>query len=280
MPNIGERIKGSEIGFYHPHRDDWYIWDSCLDCGKERWVRLVGGKPRSTRCLPCSTKHKNISNRLVPMGDKDGPPVIGEIRHGCDIDKSSSWKHKFIWAACVDCGKQTWVFFVKGKDYNSNYRCSKCSGSRQVKKINILGNTLQRDANPHWKGGRCKLPNGYIQIRLYPEDPYYPMADSKHYVLEHRLVMAKQLGRCLYSWEIVHHKHTKYPQGSKEDKGDNRSDNLKLVSDDVHKQITILETKLNKRIQALESRVTLLESENVLLRTQLDGNPDDINLTG
>jgi hypothetical protein len=99
------------------------------------------------------------------------------------------------------------------------------------------------------------------------------MADKDHYVYEHRLVMAKQLGRCLFSWEIVHHKHTKYPQGSKEDKGDNRPENLKVVTDDEHKQISILEAEFNKRINELESRITLLESENVLLRTQLEGNP-------
>jgi len=76
--------------------------------------------------------------------------------------------------------------------------------------------------------------------------------------------MAKSLGRNLHPWEIVHHKHTRYPAGSNEDKQDNRIENLQLVSDDKHKQITLMEN----RIHYLEDRVTNLEAEIVLLKTQ------------
>ena len=65
------------------------------------------------------------------------------------------------------------------------------------------------------------------------------------YLREHRLVVAQALGRCLQSWEIVHHKGAKFPKGSIEDKQDNRyPENLQLVSDDRHLQITILEIKI------------------------------------
>ena len=87
------------------------------------------------------------------------------------------------------------------------------------------------------------------------------MANRQGYVREHRLIVAKKLGRCLHIWELVHHKHTQYPAGSIEDKQDNRDENLQLVTDDRHKQITILEN----RIKQLEQRVTLLEAENVAL---------------
>ena len=92
------------------------------------------------------------------------------------------------------------------------------------------------------------------------------MADKAHYVQEHRLVVAKYLNRCLLPWEIVHHKGTKYPIGSKEDKGDNRRENLELITD---KRFHMVDMKVKNLISGLQIRVTLLEAEIELLKTQL-----------
>lgn len=91
--------------------------------------------------------------------------------------------------------------------------------------------------------------SGYISIRVYSDDFFYPMASWNGYVREHRLVMAKHLGRNLSSWELIHHIN-----GIKDD---NRLENLQLVTDDKHKQITVLEN----RIKFLERRVVILEAE-------------------
>lgn len=55
-----------------------------------------------------------------------------------------------------------------------------------------------------WKGG-YKKRGAYIAVRMDPDDPLYSMAPKSGYVLEHRLVMARKLGRPLAPTETVHH---------------------------------------------------------------------------
>lgn len=43
-------------------------------------------------------------------------------------------------------------------------------------------------------------------MKLPAEDYYFPMSNNNGYILEHRLVMARHLGRLLQSWELIHHK--------------------------------------------------------------------------
>jgi len=176
-------------------------------------------------------------------------PEIGEIKRGREINQKGCYT-KFCWCACQDCGKKRWVRLLNGKPKHS--RCNVCTSK--------LKQVLRHSAN--WQP-RTLFKNGYISVRLYEDDFFYPMTRKDGYVFEHRLVVAKALGRCLHDWEIVHHLHDKYPAGSVEDKQDNRyPENLQLVSDLGHNQITILE----RRINYLEQRVTLLEAENALLR--------------
>lgn len=60
-----------------------------------------------------------------------------------------------------------------------------------------------------WKGGRRLCEDGYVLVLVRPDDPFYCMAQKKmggvRYALEHRIVMARHLGRVLESYETVHH---------------------------------------------------------------------------
>jgi len=74
-----------------------------------------------------------------------------------------------------------------------------------------------------WRGGTTEGAGGYVLVWIDKNDPLYSMSVSgKNYVLEHRLVMARQLGRPLEKHESVHHING--------DRKDNRIENLQLRS--------------------------------------------------
>lgn len=74
--------------------------------------------------------------------------------------------------------------------------------------------------NPAYKAGRYTNSDGYVRVLLDPNDPLISMADKKRYVLEHRLVMARLIGRPLMADESVHHIDG--------DRGNNTAGNLQL----------------------------------------------------
>ncbi len=141
---------------------------------------------------------------------------------------------KWVWHACVDCGKERWVFLLHGNPLN--LRCTKCAAKERTK---------ERYGPLHhaWGGGRRKTRYGYVRVWVSADDFFFPMCHEKRmhggYVMEHRLVMAKSLGRNLHLWEIVHHKN-----GVKDD---NRIENLRLISIDGHLQLTKLETMIHQK---------------------------------
>jgi len=151
---------------------------------------------------------------------------------------------KHIWAACIDCGKERWVDIKKGKPVSK--RCIICANKSLEKRMT------------YWKGGEMKNKAGYVLIRIFPNDPFYPMAQQNGYVLEHRLIMAQKLNRCLYPWEIVHHKN-----GITDD---NYENNLELVTEIKHKQFTRYEIYFRKLIK----KIAQLEAENKKLKKLLE----------
>ena len=162
-------------------------------------------------------------------------PKIGEIKRGHEINKRSD--HNHIWHACLDCRKERWVLLIR--DHPVNKRCIQCA--QKLNGINKRGKN-----NPNWRGVRRVDSQGRVKIRLYPDDFFYLMADSRGDVKEHRLIVAKTLNRCLKSWEIVHHIN--------ENKLDNRPRNLELIDNaDVHNTITILSRKVTYQTQLIEN---------------------------
>ena len=179
-------------------------------------------------------------------------PEINDIKPAREIGKNGDGA-RYIYIACPDCNKTRWVRYLKGSPETT--RCYDCA--RRVASLKIKGKD-----NPLWRGGRNKS-QGYILVILSPKDaPFRSMAGSRGRIPEHRLVMAKHLGRCLEPWEIVHHKN-----GVRDD---NKIENLELLPNqashigDSHLKRRLGE--LEKQVVGQAERITLLEAENITLR--------------
>jgi len=59
----------------------------------------------------------------------------------------------------------------------------------------------------NWRGGRWKMADGYIYVWLPADHPFAAMCNARGYVGEHRLVLAKNLGRPLTGEEVAHHRN-------------------------------------------------------------------------
>ena len=172
-------------------------------------------------------------------------PEIGEIRTGKQLGYRDSYKH--IWQACIDCGKERWVYLKKGKPPSK--LCRSCSH----KGLSRSPEVRQKMSQAHFKGGRYINSEGYVLLFLRLDDPFFPMAKKGGYVLEHRLVVAKVLGRCLLSSELVHHKN-----GIKDD---NRIENLEILNESSHQLRTMFcrNCELKKEIRLLRLQVKNLQ---------------------
>jgi DNA-binding CsgD family transcriptional regulator len=76
------------------------------------------------------------------------------------------------------------------------------------------------DRSASWRGGRTVVAGGYVKVRPTPDDLAYCDQGSNGYVLEHRLIVARFLGRRLLASETVHHING--------NTGDNRLENLQI----------------------------------------------------
>ena len=165
-------------------------------------------------------------------------PQIDEVRRAKEIWPERVYKkkpsagyqsaryRKFIWTACSKCGVERWVAIHKGKP--RYLLCRKCAMNTPEERQKRRDRAL-KGKNSQWKN-RSKYVDryGYAWVKVAIGDFFYEMVGNLYkkrhkngWVLEHRLVMAKYLKRCLLSWEIVHHKNGM--------KGDNRLENLQLL---------------------------------------------------
>ena len=186
-------------------------------------------------------------------------PEVGEIKKAREVGKKGT--SQYIWHICKNCGKGRWVHSQNGEP--RSFKCKSCAGR--------LRPQPRGENSKIWKGGRFKRNDGYILIWIPPDNFFRQMTNPRGYVMEHRLVMAKKLGRCLHRWELVHHLN-----GIRDD---NPPENLAITMKQYHEkhtfevilktQVQILENKIDKLLEGqreLKQEIRLLRLENKQLR--------------
>ena len=146
---------------------------------------------------------------------------LGRVVSGPEIERNG----RHVKDACPICGK---VRFVRLR--YKGWLCGSCATTKSHKDNPRIG---RQENHYNWKGGINLNGRGYIVEYVNQANPFYPMASNTGqkrfggYILQHRLVMARHLGRCLESYEIVH-----YINGNKTD---NRIENLNMITRGAHR---------------------------------------------
>lgn len=195
-------------------------------------------------------------------------PQLGEIRRASEIGlRANKGYAKYMWQACLMCGRERWVLLAVGKPMSNH--CRVCNSKRPEVRARInqslkghpTSEATRIKLRDKFLMGRRGMSRGYWGIWVSPDDFFAPMRQSDGYVLEHRLVMAKHLGRCLQTWEVVHHLN-----GIRDD---NRPENLKIVGEMQHNAITYYETKIKQlRRQVEKQKAEIAELKTHIIRNR------------
>ncbi len=144
-----------------------------------------------------------------------------EAAGGVTTEEGEEWKRRYVVAGSVtalarEMGKHPQTIRYHLRKHGVPIRSTGFAAPRTVP-------TATGADHGNWKGGLVMHSDGYITEYA----PWHPAASGqKGYVLQHRLVMEKTLGRFLTSDELVHHKN--------EDKADNRPENLEVTTRSHH----------------------------------------------
>ncbi|KKL74085.1 hypothetical protein LCGC14_2068400 [marine sediment metagenome] len=164
-------------------------------------------------------------------------PEVGVRVQGKEIGKTGfNAKRGYVYLVCSTCGEGRWA---RQYDKRKGESCLSCT----------TGLTRRKVAGQH-----RRTSSGYTKVKVDDNDFFYPMVDKEGYIREHRLVMARKLGRLLLPQEQVHHIN-----GIKDD---NRRENLELVSAQEHSIYNQLcgNCPLRKEIRLLRWQVRELNS--------------------
>jgi len=143
MPKIGEIKQAKDIwGSKNNHN---FMWCVCPKCGKERWVLIVQGKPKSKHCNACAIRRPRRGQiiRCATCGKEIYVRPSGfKIKKYCSRECANKGLIKGKPLICKVCGKE----YYRSPSLGSIYCSNKCKGEA----ITLL---QSGENNPSWKGG-------------------------------------------------------------------------------------------------------------------------------
>ena len=152
-------------------------------------------------------------------------PFVDFTRQELRICDKRGHRRLYVWVQCPDCQQWRWAAVSKVKGECKSTHCHLCAAR-----------SVQRGSGPAYEGWRIGS-RGYRRISILQlsegDAALAGAARGLKMVGEHRLVIARCLGRPLESAELVHH-----VDGMKDN---NRPDNLMIMSNAFHAQLTRLE---------------------------------------
>lgn len=103
----------------------------------------------------------------------------------------------------------------------TQFSCNQATVSKALKSRGVASSSHASGAeHGSWRGGIISAQGGYIKEMISSGDIFAAMRGRNGYVFQHRLVMARALGRVLHPSETVHHINGNV--------ADNRIENLQL----------------------------------------------------
>lgn len=215
---------------------------ACESCGNEITSR---GATRfcSRKCSAASRKTSETKicehcGTIFPVGGGSSRGRKSRARRFCSHKCAGAARNLKKVRICKGCGIE---FYRRGHN-QPKYHSAQCAHNHasEIHKITLTcdrcGKTFarwrsQRVGKKHYCSGECRAAG-----RVYATGKYHPQwkgggrwSNPQGYIyfevngvrkLEHRVIMEQHLGRCLETWETVHHING--------DRADNRIENLQL----------------------------------------------------
>lgn len=197
--------------------------DSCSPKTRPRKARLT--YPSLKTCVVCSTPFpcnnatqlrrnkvcsRDCSNRLIGLanaGKKRPDPICmkcGKPFRPKGRPAKALAKYRYCGVGCATAARMEDPATVERlRTMSSAGRAAWTEESLSSYREKMSG-----DNNPAWKGGVTifKTHGNYVGVRYVRcPDEFLSMARKDGYVMEHRLFVARAMGRCLTRAEVVHH---------------------------------------------------------------------------